>query len=135
MSLLQILYNDHKFLRSVTLANPSIDKRLWSTSQQSFEYISETSWKLVNKDSLTWWYVLNTPWRRLQNVLKTSWRCPEDVLKTSWRRMTKMSILILIKTSSRRLHQDECLLGNNLILLFMSSYFLDPNNVQYLFLS
>ena len=119
LSHLQIFYTDHKFLISVTLAN-----------------------------SLTWWYVLKTPWRYL---CKKSWRCLEDVLKTSWRcladvfarrlknvlktprRMAKTNILgkvnifVLIKTSwrrledvsrrrgrktsSRRLHQDECLLG------------------------
>ena len=106
-------------------------------SQKRFEYISKTSWKRVNKNSLTWWYilqtsrrllqnvsktswrcpevvfedilkmswrrfekVLRTPWRRLQNVLRTSWRHFEDVLKTSWRRISKVSILVLIKTSS-----------------------------------
>ena len=86
--------------------------------------------------------VLKTSWRRLENVLKTSWRRMaktnilvltktfwrrlEDVF---WRRMTKENIFVLIKTSwkrllktktkdifktfSRRLHQDECLLGSN----------------------
>ena len=52
--------------------------------------------------------VLKTSWRRLEDVLKT---LLQDVLKTSWRRMTKTIILVLIKTSSRRLHQGECLLG------------------------
>ena len=126
-----------------------------------------TSQRLVNKNSLTWWYVFKTSWRclqdvfarRLEDVLKTSWRRLEDVLKTflqdvlktSWRRMAKTNILVLTKTSwirledvfwrrtinknifvfiktswrryeevfwrrrrktsSRRLHQDECLLG------------------------
>ena len=54
-----------------------------------------TSQRLVNKNSLTWWYVFKTSWRclqdvfarRLEDVLKTSWRCLEDVLKTSWRRL------------------------------------------------
>ena len=126
-----------------------------------------TSQRLVNKNSLTWWYVFKTSWRclqdvfarrledvlarRLEDVLKTSWRRLENVLKTSWRRMAKTNILVLtktswrcledvfwrrminknifvfiktswrrlsktkakdvFKTSSRRLHQDECLLG------------------------
>ena len=77
--------------------------------------------------------VLKMPWRRLQNVLKASWRCLEDalktscrnvfnassrclqdvlktpsrclqdVLKTSWRRIAKTNILVLSKTSWRRL--------------------------------
>ena len=63
--------------------------------------------------------ILKTSSKRLEGVLKTSWRRLEDVsktllqdvLKTSWRHMTKTIILVLIKTSSRRLHQDECLLG------------------------
>ena len=134
----------------------------------------KASQRLVNKNSLTWWYVLKISlldvlkiylsylqnvlktswrcledifqdvlarrledvlmkfWRRLQNVLKMSSRCLgdvfarslEDVLKTSWRRlediwpsriywswsrrledvfwrrMTKVNIFVLIKTSS-----------------------------------
>ena len=55
-------------------------------SQKRFEYISKTSWKRVNKSSLTWWYVLKTSWRRREDVLKTFWRRLQDVLKTSWRR-------------------------------------------------
>ena len=67
-----------------------------------------TSQRRVNKNSLTWWYILKTswrylcktPWRYLEDVFKTSWRCLEDfwrrlqnflktflqdVLKTSWK--------------------------------------------------
>ena len=77
-----------------------------------------TSQRLVNKNSLTWWYVfkrswrclqdvfarhlkdilktswrdvLKMSWRRLEDVLKTSWRPLEDVLKTSWRRFGNRS--------------------------------------------
>ena len=97
-------------------------------SQKRFEYISTSFWKRVNKNSLTWWYVLETSWR---DLCKTSWnvlnklenvftRCVEDVLKTScrrmakaiiwswsrhledvfWRRMSEANIFVLIKTSS-----------------------------------
>ena len=42
----------------------------------------------VDKNSLTWWYVLKTSWRYL---CKTSWRSLEDVfqdvLKTSWKHL------------------------------------------------
>ena len=113
------------------------------------------SQRRVNKNSLTWWYVLKTSWRCLedvfQDVLKTFWRRLEDVLKTFlqdvlkaswqdvlktfwkrledvfkmysrdeyigldqdvfWRRKAEVNIFILTKTSWRRLHQDECLLG------------------------
>ena len=73
--------------------------------------------------------VMRTSWRRLENVSKTSWRCLEeifarrleDVLKMSWRVFCKTSwrrfedvlarrLEDVLKTSSRRLHQDECLL-------------------------
>ena len=65
----------------------------------------------------------------LQDVLKTSWRCLKNVLKKSWRRIAKTNLLVLKtssedvrlrrtyfwrrrrKTSSIRLHQDECLPG------------------------
>ena len=78
-----------------------------------------TSQRLVNKNSLTWWYVFKTSWRclqdvfarRLEDVLKTSWRCLEEVLKTSWRRledvfwrrMINKNIFVFINTSWRRL--------------------------------
>ena len=76
--------------------------------------------------------VLKTSWRRLEDIwprrLRWSWsRRLQDVLKMSWRHMAKMIMLVLLKmswrrledvfwrwrwkTSSRRLHQDECLLG------------------------
>ena len=89
-----------------------------------------------------------TSWRRFEDVFKTSWRrfCKkswrrlENVLKMSWKRIAKTNILVLTKTSSedirlrwtylswsRRLHQDECLLGDifhivhfgNISLLFL----------------
>ena len=47
--------------------------------------------------------VLKTSSKRLEDALKTSWRCFKDVLKTSWRHMAKTNILVLTKTSSRRL--------------------------------
>ena len=84
--------------------------------------------------------VLKMSWRRLENVLKTSWRRIaktnilvltktswrrlEDVfwrrminknifvfIKTSWGRLLKTKTKDAFKTSSRRLHQDECLPG------------------------
>ena len=45
-------------------------------------------------------------WRRF---CKMSWRRFEDVLKVSWRRMARTNTLVLTKTSSRCLHQDEYL--------------------------
>ena len=47
------------------------------------------------------------------DLTKTSWRCLEDIF---WRRKAKANIFVLIKASSRRLHQDECLLGSALII-------------------
>ena len=51
-------------------------ERLWN--------VLKTSSKLVNKNSITWWYVLKASWRHL---CKTSWRCLEDVLNTSSKRL------------------------------------------------
>ena len=87
--------------------------------------------------------VLKTPWRCLEDVLRTFWsledvwprpiywswsRRLEDVfcrrmaksskfvlMKTSWRRLLKTKTKDVFKTSLRRLHQDECLVGYNLI--------------------
>ena len=44
--------------------------------------------------------VFKTSWRRLEDALKTSM---QDVLKTSRRRRAKTNILVLVKTSWRRL--------------------------------
>ena len=60
------MYTDHKFLRSVTNANPSIDKRLWITSKKRFEYVSTTSSDRVYKNSLTY----DTSLKHLEDVLK-----------------------------------------------------------------
>ena len=68
--------------------------------------------------------VLKTFCRRLEDVLKASWRCFENVLRTSWRRMTKTSILVLIKTSSRRLEDLFWRLMNkgNIFVLMKTSW-------------
>ena len=74
-----------------------------------------TSWRCVNKNSLTWWYALKMSWRFLEDVCFTmSWRRLEDflemflqdVLKTFWRRLEdalKTFLQDLLKTSSKRL--------------------------------
>ena len=84
MSLLQILYTDHSFLRNVIEGNPSVHNRLWSTSEKRFEYASNTSLKHVKNKQFNLMI-------HLENVLKMFWRCREDVLKTSWKRLIKMS--------------------------------------------
>ena len=83
-----------------------------------------TSQRLVNKNSLTWWYIFKTSWRCLQDVLarrlKTSWKRLEGVLNTYgqdkyfgldqkrledvfWRCLINKNIFVFIKTSWRRL--------------------------------
>ena len=87
-------------------------KDVLKTSSKHLEHVLKMSWR---------WFC-KTSWRRLENVLKTSW---QDVLKTSWRRLedvfwrrkAKANIFVLIKTSSRRRHQDECLLGDTFSIL------------------
>ena len=101
----------------------------------------KTSWRCLEDVLKTSWSFLeDILGRRLEDVLKTSWRCLKDVLKTPWRCMAKTKLLVMTKTfsedvwlrriysslsrrhedvfwrrrrktSSRRLHQDEYLLG------------------------
>ena len=82
------------------------------------------SQRRVNKNSLTWWYVLKMSWRRfsrrLEDIFKTSSkrledlfaRRLEDVLKTSWRRLEnllKTSWQDVLKTSWRRIAKTNIL--------------------------
>ena len=55
--------------------------------------------------------------RRLQNVFQNVLQlCLGDVFKTSWK-TKKCYTEDIFKTSSVRLHQDECLLGDDWLLL------------------
>ena len=87
--------------------------------------------------------VFKTSWRRLEDVLKTflqdvlkmSWRRFEDVLKTYdqdeyigldqdvfWRRMSKMNIFVLIKTSSEdedERHLQDVFIKTNVCWVFI----------------
>ena len=98
------------------------------------------AWRLEDAFKMFWRRLGKASWRRLENVLKTSWRRLEDIWPRRvyrswsrclqdifWRRMSKANIFVLMKTSwrrfedvfwrrrqktsSRRLHQDKCLLG------------------------
>ena len=116
----------------------------------SWRYLCKRSWRrLEDVFKTSWTRFCKTSWRRFEDVLKTSWRRLEDVLETSWRRiaktnilvlvltkmswkrledvlwrrMTKANIFVLIKTSWRRLHQDECLVGHYFLLIFPEKYF------------
>ena len=115
-------------------------------SWRHLEDVFKTSWRRLED---TW----KRSWRRFEDVLKMSWRRLEDALKTYsqdkyigldqdvlWRRKAKANIFVLIKTSwrrledvfwrrrrkasSRRLHQDECLLG----LVFICTFCVFPWN-------
>ena len=74
----------------------------------------KTSWRCLEDVLETFSKHLERP---LENVFKTSLRPLakmssrhlQDVLKTSWRRILKTKTKDIFKTSSRRLHQDECL--------------------------
>ena len=52
-SILENLYSDHKFLRSVTYGI-FLYNRIWNTSQERIEYVLKTYWRNVNKNNLTW---------------------------------------------------------------------------------
>ena len=113
-----------------------LENVLKTSSQEVFKTSSK---RLEDVLKMSWRRFCKTSWRRLENFLKTSWRRMAKtnllvLIKTSWRRfedvfwrrMTKANIFALIKTSwrrlkdlfwrrrpkasSRRLHQDECLL-------------------------
>ena len=107
-------------------------KRSW----RSLEDVFKTSWRRLEEVLKTLQDVLKTSWRRIAkaNILvltKTSWKRLEDVF---WRRRAKANIFVLIKTSWRglqdvfwrrrrktssgRLHQDECLLRFILLLFW-----------------
>ena len=98
----------------------------FSVTSLVFEDVLKTSWRHICKTSSKNVFktssqeIFKTFSRRLQDVLntclqhvflKTSWRRFEDVLKDKkmlhWRRLQD-----IFKTSSVRLHQDECLLGS-----------------------
>ena len=110
--------------------------RLQNVLRMSSRRICETSWRCLGK--MSWKRLDDVFARRLENVLKTSCRCLEDVWirriywswprhleDVFWRRMINKNIFVFIKmswrrkrkTSLRRLHQDECLLGVNTIIL------------------
>ena len=112
---------------------------IFKTSWRRFEDVFKKSWRRL-KDVLKMIVqdVLKTSWKRLEDVLarcledvlKMSWKRLEDILKTYgqdeyigldqdvfWRRKAKANIFVLIKTSSRRRHQDECLLGDTFSIL------------------
>ena len=108
--------------------------RLENVLKRSLEDVLKISWGRFLQDFLkTFWRrlenVLKTSWKRMAKtnilvLIKTSWRRPEEVF---WRRVSKATIFVLIKTpgrrledvfwrwrwktSSRPLHQEECLLG------------------------
>ena len=115
--------------------------RLESVLKTSLQDVLKMSWRRLEKVLKMSWRRLENILKHLGDVLKMSWRHLENLWKMSWRRMTKTNILVLIKTSSedvwvrriysswsrrlenifwrrrrktssRRLHQDECLMGN-----------------------
>ena len=70
-------------------------------SWRHLEDVFKTSWRRL-EDIWPRWIYWSWP-RRLEDALKRSWRRLENVLKTFWRHMAKTNILVLNKTSWRRL--------------------------------
>ena len=110
-------------------------RRICETSWRRFEDVLKMSWRRLED-------VLKTSWKRLEDVLKTygqdeyigldqdvlktssedvwlikiyssSSRCLEDALKTFFEVDDEKRLHDVFKTSSRRLHQDECLLDSD----------------------
>ena len=108
-------------------------RRLEEVLNTSWKCLSKTSWRRLQDILKTFLQdVWKTSWRRfedilarrLEDALKTSsedvygkyiW-LDENVLKTSWRHPLKTKTKDVFKTSWRRLHQDECLLGSFLFV-------------------
>ena len=78
------------------------------------------SQRRVNKNSLTWWYVLKMSWRRLEDVLKTSWRRLEDVWLTRIYSSSSRRLEDVLKTSFE--DEDERLGFNEIYLVNVSPY-------------
>ena len=117
-------------------------KHLEDVLNMSWRRFSKTSWRHIEGVlKMSWSRFCKTSWRCIEDVLKTSWRRLEDIwprrIYWSWLRrledvfwkcMAKTNMFVLIKmssrrledvfwrrrrkTSSKRLHQDECLVGN-----------------------
>ena len=111
-------------------------RRLEDVLKTSSRCLAKTSWRCL-KDVLkkSWKCLEDVLARRLENVLKvvfkTSWsrriywfwlrrleRLMTEanlfvLMKTSWKRFLKTKTKDVFKTSSRRLHEDEYLLGYN----------------------
>ena len=86
-------------------------RRLENVLKTSWRRLGKTSWRRIAKTNIL--VLTKTSSRRLEDV---SWRCKAEanifvLIKTSWRRLPKAKTKDVFKTSSRRLHQDECLLG------------------------
>ena len=94
----------------------SFQNILKASLQDVFADVLKTPWRyLEDAFARRLEDVFKTSWRRLEEVLKTSWRRLEDVWprliywsrsrrleEVFWRRMTKVNIFVLIKTSSSR---------------------------------
>ena len=86
-------------------------KRLEDVLARRLENVLKTSWRRIAKTNIL--VLTKTSWRRLEDVF---WRHKAKVnifvlIKTSWRRLEDVFRRRRRKTSSRLLHQDECLLG------------------------
>ena len=120
-------------------------RRLEDVLKTSWRCLGKTSWRCLEDASKTSWKRLEEVMvKRLEDVLKTSWKRLEDVLKTYgqdkyigldqdvfWRRKARANIFVLIKTSSRHLHQYECLLGYIHVFIYIHSVSLVNNKTRY----
>ena len=90
----------------------------WRRFSRRLEDVLKTSWRrfedvFARRLEGSWQDVLKTFWKRLEDVFKMYSRDEYIGLDQNvfWRRKAEANIFILTKTSWRRLHQDECLLG------------------------
>ena len=88
---------------------------------------------LANILKMSWRHFCKTSWKHLEDVFA---RRTEDFLKTSWRSMGKTNILVLTKTSWRRLENVfwRCMAKASMFVLKTSSEDKDERRLQDVFI-
>ena len=128
-------------------------KTTWRHHQDVFktflQEVLRTSWRgfedVLVRRLASWWHlenVLKTRWRRMTKtntlvLIKMFWRHLQNVfwkrmsqanlfvlIKTSWKRILKTKMKDVFQISSRRLHQDKCLL--DYVFLYLTCLVLCP---------
>ena len=103
-------------------------KCLENVFARRLENFFKTSWKLIAMTNIL--VLTKTSWRNLEGVFRRSITKANIfvLIKTSWWRLLKTKTKDVFKTSSKRLHQEECLVGINHSIDFLNEFVLGINN-------